>query len=60
MSNEQTPVYDFNVWFALREKRIPKQHLKEIVWADFRGQGLSGQETLATYDRALTRYGVTL
>lgn len=51
---------DFNVWFAMREKKIPVQHLKEILWADFKGRGLSGQETVATYDAALAKYGVKL
>jgi hypothetical protein len=51
---------DFDVWFAMREKKIPSQHLREIIWADFRGQGLSKQETLETFDKALARYGVKL
>lgn len=51
---------DFDVWFAMREKKIPAQHLKEIVWADFKGQGLSKQELAATYDAAMLRYGVKL
>lgn len=51
---------DFNVWYAMREKKIPAQHLREIIWADFKGQGLSNKETLATYDAALAKYGVKL
>lgn len=51
---------DFNVWFAMREKRIPKQHLKEIIWADFRGQGMAGKESLEDYDDALATYGIKL
>lgn len=51
---------DFNVWFAMREKKIPAQHLREIIWADFRGRGLSGKETLEVYDAALAAYGVKL
>lgn len=51
---------DFNVWFAMREKKIPSQHLREIIWADFKGRGLSLQETLATFDAALLKYGVKL
>ena len=51
---------DFNVWFAMREKKIPSQHLREIIWADFKGRGLSKKELLATYDDALVKYGVTL
>ena len=52
--------FDFNVWFAMREKKIPSQHLREIIWADFKGQGLSNKELLTTYDEALTKYGVKL
>lgn len=51
---------NFDVWFAMRERKIPKQHLREIVWADFKGQGLSKSETPATYDAALLRYGIQL
>lgn len=51
---------DFNVWFAMREKRIPAQHLREIIWADFKGQGLSKSEELATFDAALVKYGINL
>lgn len=51
---------DFNVWFAMREKKIPSQHLREIIWADFKGRGLSKTELLTTYDQALTKYGVKL
>jgi hypothetical protein len=51
---------DFDVWFALREKKIPTQHLREIIWADFRGRGLLAKETISTYDGALAMYGVKL
>lgn len=54
------PTVDFNVWFAMREKKIPGQHLREIIAADFKGQGLSMRETLAAFDAALAKYGVKL
>lgn len=57
---EEIPTVEFNVWFAMREKKIPVQHLREIVWADFKGQGLSAKETLDTYDAAMLRYGIRL
>lgn len=59
---ETKPVqkFDFNVWYTLREKRIPAQHLREIVWADFQARGLTKFETLETYDAALASYGVRL
>jgi len=59
-NDDNSPLIDFNVWFAMREKRIPPQHMREIIWADFKGQGLFLKETLATYDRALANYGITL
>lgn len=51
---------EFNVWFAMREKKIPPQHMREIIWADFKGRGLKPKETLATYDAALLKYGLKL
>jgi hypothetical protein len=44
----------------MREKKIPMQHLPEIILADFKGQGLSKKETIAVYDAALVKYGVKL
>ena len=57
---ETVPTVAFNVWFAMREKRIPARHLREIIWADFKGQGLSNTETVAAFDAALAKYGVKL
>lgn len=57
---EPVPTVEFNVWFAMREKKIPAHHLREILWADFKGRGLSERETLAAYDDALTKYGIKL
>lgn len=57
---EEAPTVGFDVWFAMREKKIPAQHLREIIWADFRGQGLSKQETVVVFDAALAKYGVKL
>lgn len=60
MPKAPQPTVGFDVWFAMREKKIPSQHLREIIWADFKGQGLSNRETLAVYDAALAKYGVKL
>jgi len=57
---EEVPKIDFNVWFAMREKKIPSQHLREIIWADFRSRGLSAKETLESYDKAIKAYGLKL
>ena len=54
------PKVDFVVWFAMREKRIPAQHMREIIWADFKARGLTDQESLETFDAALVAYGVKL
>lgn len=51
---------DFNVWFAMREKKIPSNHLREIIWADFKGQGCQPKESLAVFDEALANYGISL
>lgn len=52
--------FNFDVWYALREKQIPSKHMKEIILADFKGRGLTSKETLATFDAALRKYGVKL
>jgi hypothetical protein len=54
------PKVHFDVWWALTEEKIPKQHLKEIIRADFKGRGLSHMETMASYTAALKAYGVTI
>ncbi len=57
---KSAPTVSFDVWFAMREKKIPAQHLREIIWADFRGRGLSKKDTVAAYDAALAAYGIKL
>ena len=51
---------DFDAWWAMNEKKIPVQHRKEIVLADFRARGLSSKETIQSYNEGLKRYGVKL
>lgn len=55
-----SPIVHFDVWFAMREKRLPVQHMKEIILADFCGRGLSKIEQLSKFDEALSLYGVKL
>ena len=50
----------FEAWHAYREKLIPKHHYKEILKADFKAQGVRDLATIAEFDKALNRYGVTL
>lgn len=59
-NDNNDPLVEFNVWFAMREKKIPAQHMREIIWADFKGRGLLPKETVATYDAALAKYGIKL
>jgi len=54
------PKLDFDAWWAMKEKKIPKQHLKEIVLADFQARKLSLKETMQSYDEALMKYGIKL
>ncbi len=51
---------DFDAWWAMNEKKIPVQHKKEIILADFRARGLSMKETLQAYNDGLKKYGVKL
>ena len=51
---------DFDAWWAMNENKIPQQHRKEIILADFRARGLSLKETMQSYHDALKKYGVKL
>lgn len=51
---------DFGSWYTLRSTQIPSRHYKEIIRADFEARGLSGKETCAVYDAALSKYGIKL
>lgn len=54
------PKVDFDAWFAMRGSKISKQHHKEIIKADFKGQGLGQHESLCDFDKALGKYGIKL
>lgn len=51
---------NFDVWWNLRKDLIPRQHTKDIIMADFKGRGLTTEETMATFDAALLKYGIKL
>ena len=51
---------DFDAWWAMNESKIPPQHHKEIVKADFCARGLSLRESMQSYSEALKKYGVKL
>ena len=50
----------FDSWYHQRSKSIPKQHLKEILAADFKSRGLGKSATMEEFDKALKLYGVEL
>ena len=51
---------NFVVWWAMNEKKIPMHHYKEIIKADFEGQGLSNEEPMEAFDAALKKYGLNI
>lgn len=50
----------FDSWYHQRSSKIPKQHMKEILAADFKSRGLKDEATMEEYDKALKLYGVNL
>ena len=50
----------FDSWYHQRKNKIPKQHMKEILLADFKSRGLDEESTMEMYDKALKIYGVRL
>jgi hypothetical protein len=54
------PKVSFDAWWAVTAKKIPTQHHKEVVMADFKARGLSKNETMDAYNKALKQYGVKL
>ena len=59
-AQDQPQKVDFTVWWVLNEKKIPVHHYKEIIQADFKGQGLSDMELMADFDVALKKYGLDI
>ena len=54
----QLPKMAFDAWWAMTQKKLPQHHHKEVVMADFMARGLSTQESMATFNKALEQYGV--
>lgn len=50
----------FDSWYHQRKNKIPKQHMKEILIADFTSRGLGAEATMEEYDKALKLYGIKL
>ena len=53
-------VVSFDSWYHQRSTKIPKQHLKETLMADFKSRGLEKEATMEEFDNALKLYGVKL
>jgi hypothetical protein len=56
----QDKLIHFESWFHMRKDAIPKQHLKEILVADFKARGVGNEATMAQFDNALRLYGIKL
>ena len=55
------PTVSFETWWVLASKRGNfRPYLKEIMAADFKGRGLSENETLDCYYEALRQFGYTV
>ena len=57
---EADKVLSFDSWYHQRKKKIPRQHLKEILHADFKSRGLADTATMEEFDKALKLYGIKL
>jgi len=49
---------NFDVWWSLRCKLIPRIHAKEVIIANFKVWGLGKFEKMADFDAALKKYGI--
>jgi len=58
-STENTVSFD-SWWIDVAKQLNLQPHMKEIVWADFKGRGLKKQATLAKYLEALRLFGYKL
>ena len=52
------PLVSFDSWWITASKSIPRQHAKEIIWADMQARGVKEEEPLAVYEAALRKYGL--
>ena len=57
---KQDKTISYNSWYHQRKTSIPKQHLKEVIWADMSARGIKTESTVEEFDKALELYGVTL
>jgi hypothetical protein len=57
---EEVETVEFDVWWVLRQDKIPGHHMKEVIKADMMARGLSDKESLEDFDAALKQYGIKL
>ena len=50
----------FGVWWSMRNRLIPKNHQKEVIFANFEAWGLSRFEKMSVFDAALVKYGIKI
>jgi len=60
LEKKEPALVDFDTWYFMRSKDIPKMHIKEIIIVDFKARGLKEKETIEAFDSALRKYGVKL
>lgn len=53
-------VVSYDSWYHQRKHKIPKQHTKEVIWADLAARGAKSSATVEEFDKALELYGVKL
>ena len=58
--SKKVETISFEEWYSMQEKNIPSHHHREILKADFKGQGIIGEATKDQFDMALKKYGVDL
>ena len=63
--SRRSPIVDLSekvecdYWWALRKDQLGQpMHIKEIVWADMKGRGLSKEESLDSWDKAARIFGL--
>jgi hypothetical protein len=45
-------------WIRLQKQKLLRQHMKEIIWADFNARGLGREELATKYDEGLRLFGL--
>lgn len=48
----------YDQWWMIAQSRAKmRPHMKEIIWAEMKSRGLSKNETMSKYDKALRLFG---